>query len=460
MSGKVHSEKLVQGKENPRNMSSDNHCCRDPECKGWSHRANTLRVLERISEEVFQASKPRAPKPHLTLDMYDPNERTYVKRDDVGVPYVADSHVHFRPFGGDAIDFKELTDWQKEAGVLFTTVFGIGQRLPIDTPCQYYLDTGELGKLGCGKGEAVRPSIINDVVNGYNYFRYKYQYGKDMLSGIVHVLSMSFPDLYAMASGEGNLADIEKRTIVDLMRVFDHEFRGAFRMVGEINLNKQALGSLSTSGFNQVERAGHDLKEDNHVRDLMSYLEESNFPIACHSDLGRDAAQCPDKYPKKLADAPGEWSENLHIIDAFAAAHPNNKIRWCHMGLSTELRQITPEVHIEVVKKMLSQHSNMTCDVSWSVLYLQVFQQPEKAALYIDLFNEFPDRFLPGTDFVASKGGLHNTTAKTYREELDVTGRVFNMGGGLNDAAFRGIVLGQNFIDHCGLPFRAPELVK
>jgi hypothetical protein len=62
-----------------------------------------------------------------------------------------------------------------------------------------------------------------------------------------------------------------------------------------------------------------------------------------------------------------------------------------------------------------------------------------------------------GTDFVASKGGLHNTTEETYREDLDVTGRVFNTGG-LNDEAFRGIVLGQNFIDHCGLPYRAPEL--
>lgn len=459
MSENIIGGKVHQAEGDPsQHVPSDNHCCRDPDCKGSLHRANALRVIDKISEERFQAPKSRSPKPHLTLEMYDPNERVSVKREDVGVPYVADSHVHYMPFGGDPVDFKELTDWQKEAGVLFTTVFGIGQRLPIDSPCQYYLDTGDLGEIGCGKGAEVRSSIINDVVNGYNYFRYKYQYGKDMLSGIVHVLSMSFPDLYAMASGEEKLADIEKRTIVDLMRVFDHEFKGVFRMVGEINLNKQALGRLPTSGFNQVESVGQDFKEDNHVRDMMSYLEEKDYPIACHSDIGRDAAEYPEGYPTKLADAPEEWSENLHIIEAFATAYPKNKIRWCHMGLSAELTQITPEVHRDVVKNMLSQHSNVTCDVSWRVLYEQMLQHPEKAALYIDLFNEFPDRFLSGTDFVASKGGLHNTSAKTYREELDVTGRVFNMGG-LSDEAFRGIVLGQNFIDHCNLPFRAPELV-
>ena len=437
----------------------DNHRCRDRECKGWIHRANALAVIEKTSEEVLKAPKSNIPKPYLTLDMYDPNTRVYIKREDVGVPYVSDSHVHFRSFGGDSIDFKEVTDWQKRAGVLFTAVFGIGQRLPIDSPCQYYLDEGDINKPGCGKGEPVRPSIINDVINGYNYFRYKYQYESDMLSGIVHVLSMSFPDLYAMATGEDKLDDVEKRTIVDLMKVFDHEFKGVFRMVGEINLNKQALGGLSTSGFNAVECARQNLKEDKHVYDTMSYLEEKDYPIACHSDMGRDASQLPNKYPRALADAPQEWVDNLHIIDTFASVYPNNKIRWCHMGLSEELTKITPEVHIEVVKSMLSKHRNMSCDVSWRVLYENLFKQPEKASLYIDLFNEFPDRFLSGTDFIASKGGLHDTTEETYREDLDVTGRVFNTGG-LNDEAFRGIVLGQNFIDHCGLPYRAPELKK
>ena len=158
MSRRALNEGLDEGGEaSSMNDRSDTHCCRDPDCKGWLHRANALKVIDGISEEFIQAVKSRSSKRHLTLDMYDPNKRVTIRREDVGVPYVADSHVHYMPFGGDAVDFKDLTDWQREAGVLFTTVFGIGQRLPIDSPCQYYLDTGELDEIGCGKGEAVRP---------------------------------------------------------------------------------------------------------------------------------------------------------------------------------------------------------------------------------------------------------------------------------------------------------------
>jgi len=56
--------------------------------------------------------------------------------------------------------------------------------------------------------------------------------------------------------------------------------------------------------------------------------------------------------------------------------------------------------------------------------------------LYVSFLNEYSDRVLPGTDFVA----LHTNNFQTYREELEVTSRI-NLW--LNDEAFRNIALGE-----------------
>ena len=40
---------------------------------------------------------------------------------------VIDSHNHFRPFGGPAVEFETYFQWMQDAGILFSTMFGIGQ---------------------------------------------------------------------------------------------------------------------------------------------------------------------------------------------------------------------------------------------------------------------------------------------------------------------------------------------
>ena len=40
---------------------------------------------------------------------------------------VIDTHNHFRPFGGPAVPFETYLQWMQDAGILFSTMFGIGQ---------------------------------------------------------------------------------------------------------------------------------------------------------------------------------------------------------------------------------------------------------------------------------------------------------------------------------------------
>ena len=40
---------------------------------------------------------------------------------------VIDTHNHFRPFGGPAVQFDTYLQWMQDAGIIFSTMFGIGQ---------------------------------------------------------------------------------------------------------------------------------------------------------------------------------------------------------------------------------------------------------------------------------------------------------------------------------------------
>ena len=40
---------------------------------------------------------------------------------------VIDTHNHFRPFGGPAVEFDTYLKWMQDAGIIFSTMFGIGQ---------------------------------------------------------------------------------------------------------------------------------------------------------------------------------------------------------------------------------------------------------------------------------------------------------------------------------------------
>ena len=40
---------------------------------------------------------------------------------------IIDAHNHFYPFGGPAVPFNDYFQWMEDAGILFSTMFGIGQ---------------------------------------------------------------------------------------------------------------------------------------------------------------------------------------------------------------------------------------------------------------------------------------------------------------------------------------------
>ena len=314
---------------------------------------------------------------------------------------VVDTHLHFRPFGGRALPFEEVTGYLEATGVLFANMYGIGQMLPVDSSCIYYLDC---------LGTPVEPTLKNDFVNAMNYAAK----GSDK---VLLTLSMTFPNL---ARPESVMAG---------MALLDREFPGLFRWMGEVNLVKQALFG---NGHMAVP-----LETIAKWAPFMAVLRERGIPLAIHSDLGSDAE--PLRY--------------LPWIEEVLRLYPDNRIVWMHLGLSRELAVIDADAHIGVLESLFGRYPNLMADISWRVIEDNLFSDPDIRARYVPFLNLWSERILPGTDFVASA----NKSFDVYARELRITGRILRH---LDDEAYRNIALGGNYFRLLELDYRAPEICR
>ena len=334
-----------------------------------------------------------------SLDDFRSDEAACYDRSSTAQTAVVDTHIHFRPFGGPANSFEEVVSFLDRSGVRFANVYGIGQMLPVDSPCTYYLDC---------PGVPVRPTLKNDFVNAAGFVEAR--------PDNVHLtLSMTFPDLE------------RPETVLAGMELLDREFPGLFRWAGEVNLVKQALfpNGHQPVSFEAIAR----------WTPFMTRLRERGMPIAIHSDLGND--EHPMQY---LA-----WMEEVLRL------YTDNVIVWMHLGLSRELTRIDPQLHIGALRSLLERYPKLMVDISWRVIYDNVFSRPELRAPYLSFMEEFSMRILPGSDFLASA----DKTFDIYSDELKVTSDILT---DLSDQAFRNIALGENYFRTLGLDYSAPEI--
>jgi predicted TIM-barrel fold metal-dependent hydrolase len=229
---------------------------------------------------------------------------------------------------------------------------------------------------------------------------------------------MTFPDL------------AKPERVTEYIELLDAEYPGVFSWMGEVNLAKQAL-------FNNGQIPA-TLESIQLWKPFMETIRKRNVPITIHSDIGSNAA--PTKY--------------LYLMEDVLNRYNDNKIVWAHMGLSKELTDMKPEQHIAILTKLLDAHENLTLDLSWDVLWDYVFIDDVSRAKYVAFIDAYPTRFIPGTDFVASRDGKDY---KTYKEALKKTSYINR---DMSDEAFRNIALGENYFKLLGLDFTAPEICQ
>jgi len=343
----------------------------------------------------------KLPAAARTLDMFRAGNEQCYDRDTMGETFVVDAHNHFRPFGGAAKSMTEINQYLLDTGVLFVNVFGIGQSLPVNSTCEYYLDC---------VGTPALPSMKNDFVNAVNYL------DSDPV-GTQMTLSMTFPDL------------ANPENVVEQIAVMDKEYPDMFKWMGEVNLVKQAL-------FGN-HHAATPKAAIGKWAPFMEVLRERDIPISIHADLGSDNE--PYKY--------------AYLMDEVLRQYPDNKIVWVHMGLSKELSNADPDKHIAKMQSSLDTSPNLMLDITWRVINDNYFKDPEMRTKYVAFLEKNSDRILPGTDFVAS----HKKSYAVYRDEVLANSDIL---GDLSDNSFRNIALGQNYFDITGMAYTAPQICK
>ena len=316
---------------------------------------------------------------------------------------IVDTHLHFRAFGGKSKDFMETASYLHAAGVQHAVVYGLGQTLPHDSDCTYYLDC---------PGVPVRPSLQSDFANAIAFSE-----NSDSLKalGVDLKLSMTFADLH------------DPQSVVDGIALLDREFPDLFQWMGEVNLVKQALFA---SGHTPVP-----IDTIAAWAPFMATLRDRNIPLAIHADLGNDH----------------DLTAYLSLFEEVLRRYPENIIIWMHMGLSKELTTIGAREHISILSNLLDTYPKLMIDLSWRIIYDLYFAYDQIRSVYEVFLNKYSYHVLAGTDFVASD----NKSLEVYLEELRITSEILR---NLNDEAYRNIALGQNYFDLIGGNVSAPQI--
>ena len=333
----------------------------------------------------------------LTLKNFKGNSKCYDRKTQNNLA-VVDTHLHIRPFGGNPIPLNKLLSMLHKSNTLFVQGEGIGQRLKNKT-CDYYKNC---------QHSKVYPSIINDLYNASNLSKHKN-------TQINIKLSMTFSDLN------------NPENILENIQLLNTLYPNTFNWMGEVNVVKQ---TLFIHGQYPVP-----VNVIAHWRAFMAELYKRKYPLSLHCDLGNNADNF--KY--------------LPLMQEVLRLYPNNVIVWMHLGLCQELTNISAYAHTQLIDSLLQQYKHLYFDLSWRILYDQMFNDIHKKQYYIDLINKWPSRFLPGSDYV---GSIKN---KNYGTELTITSKILK---DVNDVAFRRIALGQNYFDITHSKYLAPPICK
>lgn len=315
--------------------------------------------------------------------------------------FVVDSHIHFRPYGNNALDYQTLTRYFAKTGVLFANVYGIGQTLPQDGDCLYPANCPTT---------PVRPTIDNDIINIENAERHP--------NPNVHLIhAMTFADLN------------QPNTILPQIEKLQTSYNNQFKWMGEINLVKQGLfaNGHKAANVNKIEQ----------WRPFMDYLQQHDIPLALHADIGNNID--PQVY--------------LPIFDKVLTSFPANKIVWLHMGISPEQTKLSAEQHLKILQTRLDQSPNLYIDISWKILNKQYNKSTNSKQQYVDFFNRNYHKILTGSDFVATDKKKLIDYKNSVRNNSDILKFIDNR-------AFKYIVLGQNYFDLLQLNYQAPPICK
>ena len=186
-----------------------------------------------------------------------------------------------------------------------------------------------------------------------------------------------------------NIAD---RNAVDHVQRMLSLYPNFWQGIGEVFLRHDDLTALT---YGDAPRA-----TSNAFHRLLELAAARDLPVLTHSNIGAAWLETP---------------EYLGEIESAVGAHPKTKIVWAHAGIS---RRIVIPNHTEILRRMLARYLNLSIDLSWVVFDQEIAPHGALDRRWATLIEEFPDRFVIGSD-VSSVFDQYKPTLQRYYVLLD-----------------------------------------
>jgi len=169
-------------------------------------------------------------------------------------------------------------------------------------------------------------------------------------------------------------------------------FPGVFSGIGEFSIHKEFVAAKVAGPAASLTDPALDR--------ILDFAAEAGLVVILHNDIDRPFAKESDTGSHR--EKPGS-SQPLYLdeVKALFKRHPKTTIIWAHTGLGRVVRPIRD--HAAALAQILAdpQFGNVYFDISWDEVAKYIVASPESTRIAADLFRQYPDRFLFGTDEVA-----------------------------------------------------------
>lgn len=158
-------------------------------------------------------------------------------------------------------------------------------------------------------------------------------------------------------------------------------FPGVFKGIGEFTIHKEFVSSKVAGEVASLLNPALD--------SIFSFCAETGLLSILHNDINKP-------FPKSYTE---DYVSDL--LDVFRR-HPGAKIIWAHIGVGRIVNPVKDQASL--VRKICEDPtlSHINFDISWDEVAKYILKTDESLQITADLINEFPDRFLYGSDNVAS----------------------------------------------------------
>ena len=268
-----------------------------------------------------------------------------------------DAHFHLTNYVQEGTDLKDYVKMM-DGVVKRSTVFG----LPLQQMWQYG-NTGEFAPTYYLQTDA--PLYYYSFTDAFIAMAYKSLPPEQQARLDPMIIGFNPADMYA--------ADHIRRVL--------ETFPGVFSGIGEFSIHKEFVSSKIAGGVATLA--------DPALHRILDFAGEVGLVVLLHNDIDMP-------FPK-----PGQEPYLVLQMKELLVKHPNTTVIWAHLGLGRIVRPVEGQLGIFERALANPELRHLYLDISWDETAKYVTSSPEAVKRVAALINQYPDRFLFGSDVVA-----------------------------------------------------------